>query len=62
MLIAHKIALDLNNVQATHMACAAGTARFTYNWALARSGGASTRRANSMRRGPSRPRCPCAAS
>lgn len=35
MLIAHKIALDPNNVQATYLACAAGTARFAYNWALA---------------------------
>jgi len=35
MLIAHRIALDLNNVQATYMARAAGTARFAYNWALA---------------------------
>lgn len=35
MLIAHKIALDLNNVQARYMARAAGTARFAYNWALA---------------------------
>lgn len=35
MLIAHKIALDLNNVQATYCARAAGTARFAYNWALA---------------------------
>lgn len=35
MLIAHKIALDLNNVQTTHMARAAGTARFAFNWALA---------------------------
>ena len=35
MLIAHKITLDLNNVQATYMARAAGTARFAYNWALA---------------------------
>lgn len=35
MLIAHKIALDLNNVQATYMARASGTARFAYNWALA---------------------------
>jgi putative transposase len=34
MLIAHKIALDLNNVQASYMARAAGTARFAYNWAL----------------------------
>jgi putative transposase len=30
MLIAHKIALDLNNVQASYMARAAGTARFAY--------------------------------
>jgi putative transposase len=35
MLIAHKIALDPNNVQATYLACAAGVARFAYNWALA---------------------------
>lgn len=35
MLIAHRIAIDLNNVQATYMARAAGTARFAYNWALA---------------------------
>jgi putative transposase len=35
MLIAHKIALDLNNTQTTCMARAAGTARFAYNWALA---------------------------
>ncbi len=35
MLIAHKIALDPNNVQATYFARAAGTARFAYNWALA---------------------------
>ena len=35
MLMAHKIALDLNNTQATYMARAAGTARFAYNWALA---------------------------
>lgn len=34
MLIAHKIALDLNNEQASYMARAAGTARFAYNWAL----------------------------
>ena len=34
MLIAHRIALDLNNVQATYMSQAAGTARFAYNWAL----------------------------
>jgi putative transposase len=35
MLIAHKIVLDPNNVQATYFAKAAGTARFAYNWALA---------------------------
>ncbi len=35
MLIAHKIALDPNHVQATYLARAAGTARFAYNWALA---------------------------
>ncbi|CAH0223047.1 hypothetical protein SRABI118_02274 [Massilia sp. Bi118] len=35
MLIAHKIALDPNNVQASYFAKAAGVARFTYNWALA---------------------------
>lgn len=35
MLIAHKITLDPNNVQATYFARAAGTARFAYNWALA---------------------------
>ncbi len=35
MLIAHRIALDPNNVQATYFARAAGTARFAYNWALA---------------------------
>ena len=35
MLRAHKIALDPNNVQATHLARACGVARFAYNWALA---------------------------
>lgn len=35
MLMAHKIALVPNNVQATHFARAAGVARFAYNWALA---------------------------
>ena len=35
MLIAHKIALNPNNLQATYFARAAGTARFAYNWALA---------------------------
>ena len=35
MIIAHKIALAPNNVQATYFAQAAGVARFAYNWALA---------------------------
>ena len=35
MLIAHRIALNPNNVQATYFARASGTARFAYNWALA---------------------------
>lgn len=40
MLIAHRIALDLNNVQATYMARAAGVARFAYNCGHWPSGGA----------------------
>jgi putative transposase len=35
MLIAHKICLNPNSVQATHFARVAGTARLAYNWALA---------------------------
>jgi putative transposase len=35
MLLAHRIRLDPNNVQATYLMRAAGTARFAYNWALA---------------------------
>jgi putative transposase len=35
MIVAHKIALDPNNVQATYFTKAAGVARFAYNWALA---------------------------
>jgi putative transposase len=35
MLIAHRIALDPNNAQATYFARASGAARFAYNWALA---------------------------
>jgi putative transposase len=35
VLIAHKIALDPNKLQATYFARAAGRARFAYNWALA---------------------------
>lgn len=34
MILAHKIALDPNNEQATYFAKAAGTARFAWNWAL----------------------------
>jgi putative transposase len=35
MLIAHRIALDPNNQQATYLKKAYGVARFAYNWALA---------------------------
>lgn len=35
MLIAHKIALNPNNKQSSHLSKAAGVARFAYNWALA---------------------------
>lgn len=35
MLIAHRIRLIPNNVQATYFARAASTARLAYNWALA---------------------------
>jgi hypothetical protein len=35
MLMAHRIALDPSNRRATYFACATGTARFAYNWALA---------------------------
>lgn len=34
MIVAHKIALDLNNKQRSYMARASGCARFAYNWAL----------------------------
>ena len=34
MLKTHKIALDVNNKQQTHLAKCAGVARFAYNWAL----------------------------
>ena len=34
MILAHKIALDPNDRQATHFAKAAGVARFSWNWAL----------------------------
>jgi putative transposase len=35
MILAHRVALDPNNVQRTYFAKACGTARFAYNWALA---------------------------
>ncbi len=35
MILAHKIQLDPNNVQATYFAKACGVARFAYNWGLA---------------------------
>ena len=35
MILAHKIALKLNNKQKTYCSKAAGVARFSYNWALA---------------------------
>lgn len=34
VFVAHRIRLDPNNVQAAYLARAAGTARFSYNWAL----------------------------
>jgi putative transposase len=34
----HKIALDINNKQRTHLAKCAGVARFAYNWALSEWG------------------------
>ena len=36
MNLSHKIRLYPNNIQATYLARAAGTARFAYNWGLAR--------------------------
>jgi len=35
VILAHKIALDINNAQATHLTRACGVARFAYNWGLA---------------------------
>lgn len=35
MLMAHRIALEPNDAQATYLSRAAGVARFAYNWALA---------------------------
>jgi len=37
MILAHKIQLDPNNIQAAYFAKACGVARFAYNWALAKS-------------------------
>ena len=52
MILAHKIALDPNNVQETYFRKAAGTARFAYNWAL------DQWQQRSMPRGKPIPRCP----
>lgn len=52
MMVAHKIALDPNNLQATHFARAAGTARFAYNWALAEWG----RQYEARKQDPSKPK------
>lgn len=35
MILAHKIRLDPNKVQATYFTKACGVARFAYNWGLA---------------------------
>lgn len=35
MILAHKIALDLNNTEASYLIKACGVARFAYNWGLA---------------------------
>ena len=35
MILAHKIRLYPNNVQATYFSKACGVARFAYNWGLA---------------------------
>ena len=35
MLLAHRIRLEPNNVQAIYLGRAAGTARFAFNWGLA---------------------------
>ena len=35
MILAHRIALDPNDVQRTYFAKACGVGRFAYNWALA---------------------------
>ena len=37
MILAHKIALNPNNVQATYFCQAVGTVRFAYNQALIRT-------------------------
>ena len=34
MMLSHRIEQDPTNAQATHLAQAAGVARFAYNWAL----------------------------
>ena len=52
MITAHKIALDPNKVQATHLPRAAGTAPFAYKWALAEWG----RQYEAHRADPTQPR------
>jgi putative transposase len=55
MLIAHRITLDPNNVQAAYFARAASCTRFAYHWALA-EGRSSTRRTTLTQASHHRPR------
>jgi len=52
MILAHRIRLDPNKVQATYLTRAAGTARFAYNWALAEWG----RQFDTCKRNPALPK------
>jgi len=52
MILAHRIRLDPNKVQATYLTRAAGTARFAYNWALAEWG----RQFDACKRNPALPK------
>jgi len=52
MILAHRIRLDPNEVQATYLTRAAGTARFAYNWALAEWG----RQFDACKRNPALPK------
>ncbi len=58
MILAHKIALDPNNKQATYFARAAGTARFAYNM----SGRSSMKRGGWTTVCPNLQRLPCIGS